>query len=375
MRRVLVISSRFNSTSDIDGGSMTTKSVIEALKNRALIDIMLPDSLSVTADGFIENTIKYDLPLFDDINDKFKYRDNTSMIIAAKLKEIIHRYDCVVVIHVFHALDFVRTLDKKDLKKIVIFPMFLSTCYVKSGEAVPIWYIEKEKEILSKVRTIITPSLYEAEQLSVNYGIIDSNIVCIPRKISKFFQPEIRDKVSSPVKFICVASHRKQKRTYLAPKFMNCLRLYGIQAFLTMVGGIQNDSEFNLYKDSCINYNVLDKIETVYSLSQEEMGALFNSSDFLVSFSSCETYGRAIQEALYSGLPSIVLDERGELLKLLGNRKGIIFCRSIEDMGQVVCHLFNKSAEYNTLSYESIIDSMPLGFPTLDVELSNAILS
>lgn len=375
MKRVLVVSSRFNSTFDIDGGSMTTKCVIEALQNHALIDIMVPSSLSVATDDLIEDTIRYDLPLSDDINDKFKNRSKTAIIIATKLKGIIHKYDCVVVIHVFHALDFVRTLDNEELKKIVIFPMFLSTCYIKSGEMVPIWYFEKEKDILSKVRTIITPSLYEAEQLSVNYGIVNSRIICIPRKISKYFHSEIRGEVSSPIQLICVASHRKQKRTHLAPKFMNCIKQNGVQAFLTMVGGIQSDNEFKLFKDCCVNYNVLDQIDIVDSLSQEDLGNCFNSSDFLVSFSSCETYGRAIQEALYSGLPAIILDERGELLKLLGNRKGIIFCRSIEDMARSVCYLFSKSKEYNKLSCESIIDSMPLGLPILDVQLSNAILS
>lgn len=375
MKRVLVVSSRFNSTLDIDGGSMTTKCVIEALQNHALIDIMVPSSLIVATNNLIENTIRYDMPILDDTNDKFKNRSKTAIIIAKKLKGIINNYDCVVVIHVFHALDFVHTLGSEELKKIVIFPMFLSSCYIKSGETVPIWYFEKEKDILSKVRTIITPSPYEAEQLSVNYGIVNSRVICIPRKISKYFHSEIREEVSSPIQFICVASHRKQKRTYLAPKFMNCLKKNGIQAFLTMVGGIQSDNEFKLFKDNCVNYNVLDQIDIVDSLPQEDLGKCFNSSDFLVSFSSCETYGRAIQEALYSGLPAIILDERGELLKLLGNRKGIIFCRSIEDMVHSVCYLFSKSNEYNKLSCESIIDSIPLGSPILDVQLSNAILS
>ena len=89
-------------------------------------------------------------------------------------------------------------------------------------------------------------------------------------------------------------------------------------------------------------------------MSQHDLNKLYSEADFGVSFSSCETFGRAIVESLSSGLPNIILDETGDLSSLFGNDHGAIFCPSIKDMCLEIENLIANTEEYIKLGEHAV---------------------
>ena len=120
-------------------------------------------------------------------DNKFLCRIKISRLVASILYKIHGLYDKIIIIHTFHAFEICKTIEKKVLDKIILFPMLLTPSYLKSGENIPKIYVNYEKKTLRSVFKIITPSIFECNQIRTIYKIEPHRVVCIPRYVSSQF--------------------------------------------------------------------------------------------------------------------------------------------------------------------------------------------
>ena len=355
--RVLLITSKWNSPSyGIDGGSMTAVDVAESLYGKAELDILTSNQFSDLIPSKYYNSL-YTYDLSDKrYSNKFELRRAISYAVAMKLRDLKEYYDRIVVIHIFHALYFNEVLLPGDYRKIVLFPMFLSPSYEKSNEKVPDWYLEMEQNIIPMTDNIITPSLFEKKQLIKDFRAKKINIHVIPRMVSSLFIPIKHYSLSTKnIILSCTSSFRKQKRLNLSIELLEQLKIKGITAQLFLVGSIQDKKEYVKFLHK-LNGSSLSSVQIhhIEYMSQHDLNKLYSEADFGVSFSSCETFGRAIVESLSSGLPNIILDEKGDLSSLVGKDHGAIFCPSIKDMCLEIENLIANTEEYIKLGEHAV---------------------
>lgn len=355
--RVLLITSKWNSPSyGIDGGSMTAVDVAESLYGKAELDILTSNQFSdLIPSKYYNNLYTYDLS-DKRYSNKFELRRAISYAVAMKLRDLKEYYDRIVVIHIFHALYFNEVLLPGDYRKIVLFPMFLSPSYEKSNEKVPDWYLEMEQNIIPMTDNIITPSLFEKKQLIKDFRAKKINIHVIPRMVSSLFIPIKHYSLSTKnIILSCTSSFRKQKRLNLSIELLEQLKIKGINAQLFLVGSIQDEKEYGKFLHK-LNGSSLSSVQIhhIEYMSQHDLNKLYSEADFGVSFSSCETFGRAIVESLSSGLPNIILDETGDLSSLVGKDHGAIFCPSIKDMCLEIENLIANTEEYIKLGEHAV---------------------
>lgn len=356
--RVLLITSKWNSTSyGIDGGSMTATDVAESLSGKVELDILTSKHFSdLIPSKYYNKLYTYDLSDKSEYSNKFELRKSISYAVALKLRNLKEYYDRIVVIHIFHALYFNEVLLPSDYRKIVLFPMFLSPSYGKSNEKVPDWYLEMEQNIIPITENIITPSVFEKKQLIKDFKAKGKNIHVIPRMVSSLFIPIKHHSLSAKnILLSCTSSFRKQKRLNLSIELLEQLKKRGINAQLYLVGSIQDEKEYGNFLHK-LNRSSLSSayIHHIEYMSQYDLNKLYSEADFGVSFSSCETFGRAIVESLSSGLPNIILDETGDLSSLIGNDHGAMFCPSIKDMCLEIEKLIANTEEYIKLGEHAI---------------------
>ena len=375
---VLLITSKWNSPSyGIDGGSMTAADVVESLYGKVELDILTSKHFSDSIPSEYYNKLyTYDLSYKSDYSNKFELRKSISYAVAMKLRNLKDHYDRIVVIHIFHALYFNEVLLPSDYRKIVLFPMFLSPSYGKSNEKVPDWYFEMEQNIIPVADNIITPSVFEKEQLINDFKAKENSIHVIPRMVSSSFIPIMHYSLSPKnILITCTSSFRKQKRLNLSIDLLEQLKERGIYARLFLVGSIQDKEEYTCFLHR-LNRSSLSstQIQHIEYMSQRDLNKLYSKADFGVSFSSCETFGRAIMESLSSGLPNIILDETGDLSSLIGDNHGAVFCPSIKDMCLEIEKLVNNTGEYIKLGEYAINYRKHFVAERIKPMITNAIL-
>ncbi|MCD7909016.1 MAG: glycosyltransferase family 4 protein [Clostridium sp.] len=184
--------------------------------------------------------------------------------------------------------------------------MFTGDSYIKSGEYVPQEYIEAEKQAIFRVSRIISPSHTEKEVLADFYGADRARVFVIPRPVkNKRFRGYAA--ASETVRILYIASVRRQKAHLEAVKLIEMLGRKGVTAKLNCVGSVQDAS---IYKE-CMDYaeraGIRDRIAFSGTLGQEELECAMSQSDFNISVSNWETFGRGIYEGMAFGLPTLVL--------------------------------------------------------------------
>ena len=375
-QKILLIATRWNSASfGVDGGSMTAIDIMESLAGCARIDILTSENLkSIIPSQYFEHIHTFRLQHYDGSIDKFCLRKNIALLVAQRVKDLIDLYDKIIVVHTFNALFFHELLSEQDFSKIILFPMFLSPSYEKSNEKVPEWYKKSERLILSDIKNIITPSEFEKKQLLDVFQVNENYINVIPRMVSSHFMPVKHSSVNEHIVLLsCTSSFRRQKRLELSIEFIKCLKSHGINAKLYMVGSIQDKNEYEKYLNE-LNKSGMSEIYHIDYMSQTELNILYSTVDFNISFSSCETFGRAIVESLYTGLPNVILDESGDLSSVIGDGHGAVFCRSIQDMVSAIELLSMDSTLYSEMGQQAIKFGSKYNCVLIKTILANAIL-
>ncbi len=357
---VLLITSRWPvDKKEIDGGCMTALNICDALSGVANIDLLIPQVFSGIPINFAKKIMYYKISneewkLLRGI-ERFRTRINVAKAITKSLLPLFPKYDKIIILHVFHCFDICNHLTEEQLKKIVLFPMFLSTSYLKSNENVPTEYINLEKNVLKKVCFIITPSLFEAGILMRDYDVVSKSVTVIPRYINPIFESRESHAINSDkIKFCIVGNIKKQKQNILSLTLLKKIISREIDAELHIVGAIHDGEEYNSLKTYLLNERMENRVVFHGIISQEELCLLFKDIHFMISVSACETFGRSIIEGLSSGVPAIVLDVIECFKSLIGENNGVVFASNINQMSDIICTILRDNKAYQDLSKQAL---------------------
>ena len=349
------------SNEDVDGGCQTTIDILETLHCKCNVDILLPQAFQGVDIPYVKKAFYFSIDKTEYIanynnSNKFLERLKWTKTVSSAIAQIASNYDRIIIQHCFFAMNLDKLLDPIILKKLLVFPMFLTPDYQKSGENVPSQYTEMEEELLRSGVTILTPSEYSKKTiLSFYNGINADKIIVCPRYIDdSVFQKKKKPKVHKPIRLIYVASIKLQKNNLEVIDVAKELFSRDINFSLYLVGPIQNTDYANQFYSALNLCPFKNKILVLGSVSHKELENLYSEMDLSISVSRCETFGRAIIEGLYCGLPAVVKDSIACFHNVVGEGSGIVYAKSPADMAQAVIECLDEN-RYLRLSQEACI--------------------
>ena len=371
-KKVLIVTAKWPyTTKSTDGGDSTTKEIIHSLKGEYIVDMLcfrndIDEKMKI---DHVQNVYFYndDFALYKNYQlhneEKFLVRITQSEIAKKEIKRIYQNYDFIIVQHVMFILGMEN--EKELLGKIVLYPMFTGSSYLKSGEMVPQIYLDKEKKVLRLVKLIISPSEVEKNMLIADYGVDESCIIVVPRPVDYTFSiRKISDR--KKIKLLYIASVRMQKNHLNALKVVKKIKEKGFKVELHCIGAVQDNA---IFKD-CINYLEINGLtQCVFfhgNKSYEEIEKIMNICDFNISVSHWETFGRGVYEGMVFGLPTIITDKLECITQ--ADNIGIFPCivSTLEEMSDTIIDLFYDNTKYENESKKGKRLSMLLSASNLN---------
>lgn len=355
-KKVLIVTAKWPyTTKSTDGGDSTTKEIIRSLKDDYSVDMLcfrndIDEQIKIDD---VQNIYFYndDFALFKNYQlhneEKFLVRIKQSQIAKKEIKRIYQDYKFVIVQHVMFVLDMED--EKELLDKIVLYPMFTGTSYLKSGERIPEIYLVKEKKVLNLVKLIISPSDIEKKMLIEDYRVDEDRIIVVPRSVDYIYSiRKISDK--RKIRLVYIASVRIQKNHLDALRLVKIIKDRGVDVELHCIGAIQDDTIFN----DCMNYLKINRL-TDYVIfhgnkSHNQIEKIMSICDFNISVSQWETFGRGIYEGMVFGLPTLITDKLKCVIQ--ANNLGIFPCivNSLEEMANTIIELIYDDRKYENES-------------------------
>lgn len=355
-KKVLIVTAKWPyTTKSTDGGDSTTKEIIRSLKDDYSVDMLcfrndIDEQIKIDD---VQNIYFYndDFALFKNYQlhneEKFLVRIKQSQIAKKEIKRIYQDYKFIIVQHVMFVLDMED--EKELLDKIVLYPMFTGTSYLKSGERIPEIYLVKEKKVLNLVKLIISPSDIEKKMLIEDYRVDKDRIIVVPRSVDYIYSiRKISDK--RKIRLVYIASVRIQKNHLDALRLVKIIKDRGVDVELHCIGAIQDDTIFN----DCMNYLKINRL-TDYVIfhgnkSHNQIEKIMSICDFNISVSQWETFGRGIYEGMVFGLPTLITDKLKCVIQ--ANNLGIFPCivNSLEEMANTIIELIYDDRKYENES-------------------------
>lgn len=355
-KKVLIVTAKWPyTTKSTDGGDSTTKEIIRSLKDDYIVD-MLCFRNDIDEQIKIDDVQKIyfyydDFALFKNYQlhneEKFLVRITQSEIAKKEIKRVYRDYEFIIIQHAMFILDMED--EKELLDKIVLYPMFTGSSYLKSGEMVPSNYLDKEKKVLSLVKLIISPSDVEKKMLIEDYGVDGKRIIVVPRPVDYIFGVrKISD--SQKIRLLYIASVRLQKNHLDALRLVKIIKERGIDVELHCIGAIQDDAIFG----ECMNYLEINRLaeHVIFhgNKSHDQIEKIMGICDFNISVSQWETFGRGVYEGMVFGLPTLITDKLECIIQ--ADNLGVFPCivSSLEEMADTIIDLFYDEKKYENES-------------------------
>ncbi len=337
---------------DTDGGSLMVHTLIDALKDKCILDVIFTRTPRLELEH-IEGVrrVKFEPYQHHPVN-KFERRLINRDQLLTCLRDKANDYGCIIITHCSKAFG-IETLPEDIQRKIIIFPMYLSPSYERSGENPPKEYIEAERNALVTAFKILTPSISEKNDMVRYFGVDDKKITVIPRGISSYIRPVIKT-VGKTVKLLYIASVKEQKNTLDAIVLLNKLCAKGVNAELHLAGGFQNDDILAECRKYIDEQGLGDKVIFHGVLSQKELSELINDVHINISVSNWETYGRGIYEGMAGALPTVVYDRLECVKQNVQNGKGIRFVRDHNEFLSELMLLYDDPVYYRKQAEEAV---------------------
>lgn len=362
MKKVLLFTAKFPSQqSDTDGGSVTVKQLIHSIKDHCILDgVFLRAETSEKIEG-IQNIsfINGDFLSYENYGkgstDKFLIRLEHCKTMAEQLIPLLDHYDKIVIIHCLQSMGLSH-LPLEVREKILLFPMFLSDSYRKSGDIVPEAYELEEKKALQSVGGILTPSYEEFRTITSSYGVSGEKIHVIPRAVDDIFHRERTKTLNHRcIQIIYVASFKNQKNNIAAIQLASGLLTNQVDFHLHLVGSVQGKDVYQ----QCLQQIETDKLTEYITIHppmwQKELSSLFEQMDFNISVSHWETFGRGIFEGLFSGLPTVILNSITCVKDYIQENQGVIFVDTVDEIREKIQYLTEHPSEYAKVSAQTQI--------------------
>ena len=338
LKKVLLFTGKFPSFgNDTDGGSILIHSLISALKHLCVLDVIFTRT-PCEAFFHIEGVRNVSFETYEKHSkNKFERRLTNKKQLLSRLQKEIATYDIVIITHCSKAFG-ISELTEEERRKIILFPMYLSSSYKRSGESVPDDYLKEEQLVLRFVYKILTPSNSEKEDMVRFYGVEPEKIVVIPRGWSSNIQPKVRQ-VTKPLELLYIASIKAQKNTKEALVLLKELEAKNVDARLHLAGSFQNDAIMEECRTFIEEHQLSAKVVFHGVLSQKELSELIERVHVNISVSNWETFGRGIFEGMAGGLPTIVYDRLECVKQYVTDGKGICFVCSHEEFLNAIIKL------------------------------------
>lgn len=352
-KRVLLVTSKYPySKNESDGGLTTVASVIESIKHRYKLDILFVRKFSINEnyiDG-VENII------FEEIKNKstskYERRIFNYQQVSYKILELEKDYDFIIIIHASKAFGL-ENAPAHVLKKIILYPMFLSYAYRESGEIVPSIYDEIEKKTMQSIKWFVCPSNFDKRTIIKYYDLCENSFFVIPRSVTKFVDHRPRDRRNA-YNILSIGNIKERKQPLMLLSIFKNVRLCFPAAKIVFAGEIQNQ---NLYEE-CLKFvkdnNLSDCVSFIGTVSQRQIGELIKTSDLNVCASNFETFGRCIFEGMYGGLPTVALDKLTCVKEFVDNGNGIVFAANEDDFFTSIVSLLADENKYLEFSQKAI---------------------
>lgn len=351
--RILLVTGKFPGMShDTDGGSIMVRHLIDIFGCNNKLDILFTRTYNNCFQTIhnVTNVIFHPCKFRND--NKFARRILNVNWNKDRIANLIVDYNRVIIIHCCKAFGLEK-LPQSQIDKIILFPMFLSSSYIMSGEVVPAEYTLLEHNILSKIKTIITPTYVEMNDLIANYNVPQNNITIIPRAINSSIKNIVRTR-SIENNIIYIGSIKKQKQSECAIKLFSLLKTLGLNIHLHLVGGIQDKDVYERCQNLIQGNNLGSEVFIHGVLSQDELVKLLEMMDINISVSQWETFGRGIIEGLASGLPTVVLSKLECLNGLLPTESGLLYANNIASMAAIIHKLCIDDTFYKIQSERTV---------------------
>lgn len=340
---------------DLDGGSILIKQLVRYLpsyvKNVDVIFLRNKNECVIKDIGI--RSVKVYEPKHNK-GDKFEQRILNSKDTVEIIKKVHMNYKLIIVTHISNVFG-IEELDEEIQRKIVLFPMFTSESYKKSGETVPNEYCLKEKRAFSVCKTIFTPSKLEKQQIVDVFGVCEEAITVIPRGFDlKTFNGRVKQLMHDKLDIIYIAAIRAQKNHLDLIELSKMLKGEKLNFCLHLVGGGEPLSK-KIFFDKAKTENVTNNIKFHGILDQSKLSALMDNCDINISVARCETFGRGIYEGLVKGIPTIVYKRIECLWENLDDGKGIIGVDNCpEAMVNEILRLQSNRESYTAMSEEAL---------------------
>lgn len=355
-KKVLIVTAKWPyTTKSTDGGDSTTKEIIRSLKDDYIVDMLcfrndIDEQIKIDD---VQNIYFYydDFALFKNYQshneEKFLVRITQSEIAKKEIKRVYQDYEFIIVQHAMFILDMED--EKELLDKIVLYPMFTGSSYLKSGETVPQIYLDKEKQVLSLVKLIISPSDVEKNMLIEDYGVDENRIIVVPRSVDYTFSVrKISD--NKKIRLLYIASVRMQKNHLDALRLVKIIKERGVNVELHCIGAIQDDAIFG----DCVNYLEINRLaeHVIFhgNKSHDQIEKIMSICDFNISVSQWETFGRGVYEGMVFGLPTLITDKLECVIQ--ADNLGVFPCivNSLEEMANTIIDLLYDEKKYENES-------------------------
>lgn len=348
-KKILLVTGKFPGvSSDMDGGSVMVSQLIDLFGNEAELDVLFTRSFNERYSQIkgVREVFFHPCKYRDD--NKFFRRIKNVAWNSERISKLIPQYDRVLIIHCCKVFGLAG-LPYEQIGKVVLFPMFLSSSYSLSGEVVPFEYTLLEREILTRIKAIVTPTYVEKEDLERNYNVDPHRIAIVPRAVSPFITNQVRS-CSTYHNIIYIGSIKTQKNTEQSIELVRILKAKGLGVHLNIVGGIQNLLTYERCKKLINDYDLGSQVSFLGVLPQSELAEAISCSDLNISVSLWETFGRGIIEGLAGGLPTVVLNRLDCLKQMLPHDSGLLYADDINAMASLIFKLCNDTGYYKNQS-------------------------
>lgn len=320
---------------DVDGGSVLAHQLIDLLKYRYDLDVVFIRKQDDTFEDAHVNSVRY-VKYKDAWNNKFSRR----MVNLDSNREAIGDYSGYGLIITAHVSKFFGFEDypKEFWDKTLLFPMFCTSSYVKSGEVVPPEYTAQEQFVMSNVHHIITPSFAEKRDLINDYSVDPDKVSVIYRGINPCFSP-CNSTHTRRYKIVYTASIKKQKNNLAALRVLMDVKHLVPEAELHLVCTLQDQDLLDMMEEFIQVNGLIDSVFMHIGLRQEEVASLLQEMDVNLSTSNWETFGRGIFEGVTAGLPTVVFSSLDVVQEMCVGFNGIQFVDDEREMAEAVSRL------------------------------------
>ncbi len=352
MNKLLIVAAKFYND-PTGGGGTVVKHLIDTLADDFEIDLIL--YRTPTQNVFKRPNLKtYFHPILYRKMNKFERRILNAECNLQFIKENfdLESYQKIIFVHASKMFG-VDSLDSSILNKTVLFPMFLSPSYSRSGEIPPLRYTELERKALNCASQIITPSQSEKDDLVQFFEVDSAKIKVIERGIDSVFFSNPKLEIGKPLKLITVSSIKPQKNVIESLVILNKLLFEKQDAFLTIIGKVESTFLMEEMQHYIDKYNLSSRVKMVDGLPIDAVSDEMKKSDFLLLPSIWETFGRVVYEGLASGLPALI-HSGIDCFSELSTHSFILPYKSIDEAATSVIALINDVGRYRAESSKAV---------------------